>query len=263
MKNLKKIKIFLCLFVALCSTFLYACDFSNEPKTEFTTTGYVYVDSKPLEGVLIKNETMQVATTNELGYFSFSFIGSKTTIHAELNDYIFDKQSVVVTPTSNSVIFVATKIQNLNGAISLKQIEITPTSIVSFGDNFQYVNNSNNCLKVNNLYIQIGNKKYDAITKDTFLIKNKINKIAFDNDLSVDTNTKFSISFSLDAYFTAYKEEYSFVEEKTSVIQITEPQTNAMLDENNELKYSYFGVNSSNNKFSYTISFIFEYYPAI
>ena len=257
---MKKFQIILILIIMSCSLFFGACDFFTT-STPLTITGYVYCDSEPLKDVTIKSTTQNFCTTNENGYFSFEINKKEIKIYAEKSGYIFDQKSITVNEINSDIIFTAQPVEELNGVLSLAKINITPSSIVSVSDNFMYAQKGNNCLKIKNFYVEINNKKFNCLTKDFFAIKNKSNYIDFDEDISINTNSPFSIKFSLDAYFTSYHNEYVYVEEKTTVLKITQPQTNAMLNENNQIEYSFWGVNSSNNKFSYNVTFLFDYFP--
>ena len=47
------------------------------------------------------------------------------------------------------------------------------------------------------------------------------------------------------------------------MIRVQEKQTTVDLDDNNQIVYTAVGVNSSNNMFTYNISFIFDYYENV
>ena len=259
---MKKIQMFSILLLITCSLILSACDFLPVV-TPLTISGYVYYNSKPLENVTIKTSTQKLCTTNSEGYFTFEISKNQVTIYAEKTGFLFEPKSITLNSNNDNVIFTAQPIEELDGVLSLSKINITPSSIVSVSDNFQYVKNGENCLKVKNFYIEINNKKFNCLTSDFYAVKNKSNYILFNDDISIDTNTPFSIKFSLDAYFTSYHYEYVFVEEKTSILEVTQNQTNAILNEQNQIEYSFWGVNASNNKYSYNVTFIFDYFPNI
>ena len=259
---MKKLQMLFVFLIFTCSLILSACDFLPVG-TPLKVSGYVYYNSSPLENVAIKTSTQKLCETNSEGFFTFETNKSQITIYAEKTGYLFQPKSITLTSNNNNVIITAQAIENLNGVLSLSQINITPSSIVSVSDNFQYVKDGQNCLKIKNFYVEVNNKKINCIEDDFYAVKNKTNIINFNDDISIETNTPFSIKFSLDAYFTSYHNEYYFEEEKITVLDITQPQTTAILTENNQIEYSFWGVNASNNKFSYNVTFVFDYYPNV
>lgn len=259
---MKKLQSFLMIFVCICSILFSACNFSPSNET-ITASGFVYCESEALEDVLIKSNTKTLATTNEDGSFSFEKAKTKTTIYAEKTGYTFTPKAIEITHSAQDIVFTAHKIENLNGTLSLNKINIIPTSIVSISDNYIFNLGGKPCLKIKNLYVGIGNTKYNCLSSDVYAEKNKNNYIDVNNDLFANTGEKFNIEFSLDAYFSSYRNEYVYIEEKPSILKITKQQTTEHLTENNQIEYTFVGVNSTNNKFSYNITFIFDYYPNI
>ena len=243
--------------------FVTACDFTPAYNKNISVSGTIFCDSAPLDGVVIKSAAQNLMVTSIDGKFNFSITKSSITIYAEKTGYTFSPKSVTVDSDTDDIVFIAKKIVPLDGTLSLSCINITPSSIVSVTDNFQYVQNGDNCLKIKNFNIMVNNKSYNALTKDFYAVKNKSNVIDFPYDISVNTGKAFSIHFSLDAYFISYHSEYEYIEEKKSVLNIMTQQTTADLDSNNQIKYTFVGVNSSNNKFTYNVVFVFDYYPNI
>lgn len=259
---MRKLKAILMVFVCICSIFLAACDFSPNTET-MSVSGHVYFDSVAMQDVEIKSNTKTLAVSDSSGAFNFEKTKSTTTIYAEKTGYTFTPKSIEVSETTDNIVFIATKIEDLNGTLSLSKINITPTSIVSISDNYLFNLGGKSCLKIKNLYVAIGNAKYNCLTGDFYAEKNKNNFINVEHDLFADTGKNFAIEFSLDAYFSSYRNEYLYSEEKTSILNITTQQTTAHLTDNNQIEYTFVGVNATNNKFSYNITFIFDYYPNV
>ncbi len=260
---MKKLKYFIITFTFLCCALLYACEFNPIPSKEITISGSVYINTEPAVDVQIKSKTQVLCETDENGNFTFTVNAESITIFIEKSGYLFTPNTLTFSESTSDVLIKGEEVENLNGILSLSSINITPSSIVSISENFQYVANGNNCLKAKNFYVEINNKKINCLTFDTYLVKNKNNVILVEDDLFVETGIDFTISFSLDAYFKLSFNEYIFTEEKQSIINIDTVQTTAMLNENNQIEYTYVGVNSSNNKFSYNVTFTFDYYPDI
>ena len=259
---MKTSKILVLFCVMVFGMLSCACIFSP-PNASLKVSGYVYCDNQPLEETLIKSSTQKLCYTDEYGHFEFQTSKSHITIFAEKDGYMFLPDSAEIYSSTNNITFTAQKIVPLNGSLSLSKINITPISIVSLADNFQFVENSNVCLKVKSFNVEINGKIYNCLNQDLYAIKNKSNYIDFNNDFSIDTGEQYSIKFTLDAYFTSNHHEYVFVEEKQTILNVSQVQTNANLNENMQIEFSSWGVNSSNNKFSYNVTFIFDYFPAL
>lgn len=260
---MKRLVFFLAMIVC-CMSVMTGCDFFGTSNDPLIISGYVYLDStEPLSDVSIKSETIIYDKTDENGYFSISVNKSSVELFAEKSGYAFSPHSVTISENTNNLIFNATKTQDLNGLLTLNHIVITPTSMVSFGDDYSYEHENETCLKIDNLKIDIDNKTFDILQNDLYAVKNKSNIIAFDQDVTVNTDYDFNIWFSLDAYFTSLNQEFVYHEERQSVIRVQEKQTTADLNDNNQIVYTAVGVNSSNNMFTYNISFVFDYYENV
>lgn len=256
-----KIKGLMTLIILICCLFFSACDFSPV-KNNVEVSGNIYFESLPMDDVIIKSTTKIYTTTNSDGSFNFETNNTPITIYAEKEGYTFSPKNITISSTTNNIVFTAIQTTNLNGTLCLDSVNITPTSIVSINDNFQYANNGNNCLKIKSFNLKLNNLQC-SINVNEYAIKNKSNIIKINNDISVDTGTEFSLYFSLNCYFKQNNLEYIYTEDNQSVLNIKEVQTTKDLTDNNQVEYSFMGVNSSNNKFSYNITFIFDYYPNI
>ncbi len=254
----------LIMIVILGMSMLSGCDFFSGNSDSLTISGYVYLNSvEPLEGVSIKSETTIYARTDVNGFFNITVNNDSVELFAEKTGYTFSPRSVTISQSTNSLIFSATKTKELSGLLTLNSIIITPTSIVSFGDNYTYTHNGDKCLKISDIEININNKQFDLLDGDLYAIKNKSNTVMFDEDVTLNTSSVFNIWFSVDAYFTSLNEELIFEEDRQSVIRVQEKQTTEDLDDKNQIVYTAVGVNSSNNMFTYNISFVFDYYENV
>ncbi len=260
---MKKFIVFLTLI--LCSmSIMTGCDHLGSRSDPLIISGYVYLDSsQPLSGVSIKSETNIYAKTDDNGYFSINVNKNSIQLFAEKDGYTFSPHSITISENTDKLIFNAQKTYDLSGLLTLSHIIVTPTSIVSFGNNYSYQHNDNTCLKINDLHINIDSKSFDLLDNELYAIKNKSNIIDFNQDITVNTNYDFNIWFSLDACFTSANQEFVFHEERQSVIRIQDKQTSSDLNDNNQIIYTAFGVNASNNMFTYNISFVFDYYENI
>ena len=263
-KDIMKKLVTLIMIVILGMSMLSGCDFFSGNSDSLTISGYVYLNSvEPLEGVSIKSETTIYARTDVNGFFNITVNNDSVELFAEKTGYTFSPRSVTISQSTNSLIFSATKTKELSGLLTLNSIIITPTSIVSFGDNYTYTHNGDKCLKISDIEININNKQFDLLDGDLYAIKNKSNTVMFDEDVTLNTSSVFNIWFSVDAYFTSLNEELIFEEDRQSVIRVQEKQTTEDLDDKNQIVYTAVGVNSSNNMFTYNISFVFDYYENV
>lgn len=166
-----------------------------------------------------------------------------------------------------------TKIENLDGTLSLSAIQITPTSIIKDDiDKFAYKNEENvDCLKISQIHIILSGDKTSQNTENAlndiiFAPKNVKTEIAINTDFSVDTCTNFAIEFGIDVYHTVTNEEQLFWETNLTKQQITKKQTNTDLVNFSKIAYgqivyTFSNINSTNAKFSYNITFVFDFYP--
>ena len=134
--------------------FFSACNFAPSTNSKISISGKVYLNSVALQDVQIKTASKSLCTSNNNGEFSFETNKQSITIFAEKNGYTFLPESITLTQNTNDIVFVAYKVEPLDGVLSLNSINITPSSIISMGDNYQFVNSGNNCLKIKNVNIK-------------------------------------------------------------------------------------------------------------
>ncbi len=261
---MKKLSLTIIIILSFCITLLSGCDFfSPNDNNKLTISGCVYYNSMPLEGVSIKSSTSVYGKSDENGKFSIVVNRSSVSLTAEKTGYTFSPRSVEITQNTDNLIFTATKTENLNGLLTLSQVIITPSSIVSFGDDYSYEHEGNECLKIKDITLTINEQTYNLLKSDLYAAKNKSNAISFNDDVTISTGEKFNIWFSVDAYFESYQSEYVYQEDRQSVIRIQSMQTTENLNEHNQITYTAVGINSSNNMFTYNIYFVFDYYPNV
>lgn len=252
---------FLLLFL-ICFTFA-GCDISL-PKQNFSVSGNIFFQSIGLNEVKIKTKSKVLTETDNNGNFSFEVYSHSFEIFPEKDGYTFSPKSIEITKSTNEVVFCAQKIKDLNGDLSLSHIIITPTSIASSQyDNYLYSNNNQSCLKIKNINIDFNQNSFNLTNLNKMLIKNETNQIDFYQNIDIKTGKQFEFKFSVDAYYKFNQEEYLFTETVKSVLSVSKMQTTQNLDENNQISYTLVGVNSSNNRFSYNITFVFDYFPNI
>lgn len=239
-----------------------ACIFDGNIPT-YSASGTVYFNSVEMEDVLIKSSTKYLFTTSLDGKFNVS-VPKDTIIYPEKSGYTFTPSQITITEDTQNILFVAKQIEPLNGSINLAEVIITPTSISSFGDNYNYKQNGEDSLKLSALEITINNKTINPIKNNNcYAIKNKSNSIKIDDDITLPTGIDFSIKFRLSTYFVSNNNEYTYTEDKISILEIKEIQSTNNLTSKNQIEYSAFGVNSSNTKITYNVTFVFNYYPII
>lgn len=244
---------------------LGACDiFYTQSDKTIETSGKVSFESSALSGVKIKTKTQVLCQTDENGNYNFSINANEVEIFAEKQGYAFTPRSIIITDSTTDLNFVAEKVEDLNGELALSKIIITPTSIGTLPDNFKYTDNGQEYLKISSISLKIVNNQYLPFVEDgAKAIKNQKNTFVLTEQYSVKTSQKFAINFSISAHFRSYGDEYNFTESRTTTLNVSANQTTAMLNDNKEFVVSLIGVNSSNNMFSYDISFVFDYYPTI
>ena len=253
---------YILVFMLTCLAFLPGCIFDGTSKT-ISASGKIYFDSSPLEDVLLRTSTKILTQTNQNGEFEFNVKATSITVYPEKVGYTFLPNSITLSQAQNNLIFVAQKVEQLDGALSLAQIVITPTSISSFGDNFSYTQDGQSYLKISKFKMEVNGKTINPINSNYLATKNQSNTITVYDDITINTGVEFAIKFSLDAYFKMSNTEYVYVEEKSSVLEVKEKQYSNNLNSNNQIEYTVVGINSSNNKFTYNVTFVFNYYKNV
>ena len=263
---MKKVRLVFLVMLMVAGFCLSGCDlfFTQTTKT-LQVSGTTTFNGSMLEGVEIKTSTQTLCKSDANGNFSFTINSNQIEVFAEKQGYVFSPRSVIITDSTENLSFIAKQIEPLNGEIVLSSVNITPTSIATLPDNFKYSTSSGNCLKIKKLLVKIDNFEYENfVSNKSMAIKNNTNTYNVgDQEYSIKTQNKFSIKFSLSAYFSAYGSDHEFNETRLTTINVASNKTTAHLNDNNQFEVSLFGINSSNNMFSYNITFIFDYYPTI
>ena len=242
-----------------------ACDLSFVQTTEtLEISGTVTFEGQALQDVSIKTQTQTLCKTNDEGEFSFTVNANQIEIFAEKDGFSFSPHKTMITESTSDIAFVAKEIETLDGEIVLSSVCITPTSIVSVSDNYKYTNNNTDCLKIKSLEVKISDFEYQNFVPDkSYAYKHQNNNYSTTEEYSIKTNSKFSIEFNLSTYFTANNNEYLFTENRETILNVAQEKTTAHLNDDGKFEVSLYGINSSNNMFSYNITFVFDYYPNI
>ena len=250
------------LFACFC---FGACDLSFVQTTKtLVVSGTATYQGQAMHEVEIKTQTQTLCKTDIDGKFSFTVNANQIEIFAEKSGYTFSPRKTVITESIDNLAFVAQEVEDLDGEIELSSICITPTSIVSVSDSYEYSNNGTDCLKLNDFKLVISNYEYlDFVPDKALANKHQDNIYSTTEEYSIKTDSKFSIMFSLSAYFTANGNEYLFTETRTTTLNVAQEKTTAHLNDDGQFEVSLYGINSSNNMFSYDITFVFDYYPNI
>lgn len=254
-----KRKLFIIFAMILTCFSLSACKVTLATTESYSLSGSVSFEQQGLSDVNIKSSIKNLATTQADGSFCFETNITEFEIFAEKEGYTFTPASIKVNKNTTNIAFVAHEIKDLNGTISLSQIQITPTSIVSSTESYAFSNNNKVCLKIQNLELSINSQNFNALPSiPYFAIKNQTNTIELNQNLTFNSSDNFLISFKLSANFKRYNNEHTFTEERTSTISIPSHKTTKDLKDG-KLYYSLYGINSSNTKFTYNITFVFDY----
>ena len=242
-----------------------ACDLSFVQTTKtIEVSGSATFNGQALQDVSIKTQTQTLCKTNSEGKFSFTINANQIEIFAEKSGFSFSPHKTLITESISNIAFVAKEVEPLDGEIVLSSVCITPTSIVSVSDNYKYTNNNTDCLKLKSLKVKISDFEYqNFVTDKSFAFKHKNNIYSTSEEYSIKTDNKFSIVFNLSTYFTANNNEYLFTESRTTTLNVAQEKTTAHLNDEGKFEISLYGINSSNNMFSYNITFVFDYYPNI
>ena len=250
----KSFYLILCVMVAFVSVMFCACN----RKTYIYCDGVVEFSGTALQGVSIKSSNKTIDITDSDGKFSFESQSKKIKIYPEKHGYYFEPAFAVVEEGEHVVNFEAKEILNLSGTLQLNKIIISPTYIVSYSDNYLYENNNKDCLKVFDISLHYAGQTYKIVDEQMFLYKNEDNEIAVNEEIEVDCGTQTQIGFLINTYFIYnYNESHTTYTEYSYLI-ISEHQNNGDLV-NNQIIYSLIGINGKSNKFTFDITFVFDF----
>ena len=73
-----------------------------------------------------------------------------------------------------------------------------------------------------------------------------------------DCGQKLKLGVLINAYFSVYNQEAHTADTDFAYLEITQPQTNANL-ENGNVIYTLYGINNKERTFTFDISFVFAY----
>ena len=254
---MKKIsRVFVCAFILLAVILTFGCE-TGEIKM-ISGGGRVTFGDGCLSGVEIYSNYSNLGTTDQEGNFEFNVKAKTLTVFPKLEGYYFIPKSITIDDDNDRIDFQAVKITNLQGTLSLSQIAITPTSIASMGDNYCFMQNGEQCIKLSKLFVKYKNENISVIQNEVYLYKNKQNYIEFNDNISFACGEKTSLGFLLNANFISLGREWTGTNTSYTYLNISSNQTNAELD-NNKIRYTLFGINSETKAFTYDITFVFDY----
>lgn len=245
------------LILLLCFTAsFFACDIGEQ--NVIAGSGTIFFDGEIQSGVQINSSISSLCIANDDGSFMFQSSAKSITVVPKLDGYFFVPRSITITSNNNELNFTAVKIEELDGTLKLKSICITPTSIASVGDNYLFVVDGEECIKLCGLFVKYNDNISSVINNPVYLVKNRQNYIDFNEDLTFDCHNKASIGFLLNANFVSLSKEWSSTNASYTFLNIINSPTNADLQDNT-ITYSLYGINSETKAFTYDISFAFEY----
>lgn len=246
--------LFVMLLFVFASVSFSAC--SKENKISFS--GLISYGNEAMVGVVIKTSDRALCITDEEGEFKFESSLKNIKIYPEKEGYYFEPEFVIVTEESPECSFIAKKTTPLVGKLTLKKVIIKPTYIVSYSDDYLYSKDNKDCLKVFDISLKHNEKIFTISTENMFLYKNEKNEIEIEEDINITCGSQSQIGFIINTYF-----KYNYYESHTayteySYLYIAGDQTNNKL-QNNQIEYSLIGINNKSNKFTFNITFIFDY----
>lgn len=130
------------------SVFLSGCSlldnllFTKSEVPEFSFSGYVRADGKPLEGATVDCGVSKV-TTNEQGYYSFSKINRVVQVIASKEGFLFGDELVFVNSLSTDVNFYGYELFDKAGVVKNNDVVISNVKIVAESSNGKFETTSN------------------------------------------------------------------------------------------------------------------------
>lgn len=270
-KKIKAKNIILSIFLATLAVFLTGCEFAFFPSgVPVTISGYVTYENQPLSGVKIRSDFYVYTQTDENGFYSFTTTSKQLEFYAKKTSYTFLPKVFNINDKHELYNFEASKAEILDGTLTLSQILISPTSIVSISDNnFAYLKNGNPALKLASFVFEINKQKIDLdfknLTQPFLIEKNIFENVLIENqnpfELEVEDGIiKFQLSFLLKTYYKHSNFDEHIDEEKTfKFLNVSVTADTGDLTENNQIKFIASGINSTNFGFTYNIQFVFDY----
>lgn len=233
--------------------------FEGEVGLEKTISGVVTFEDQPLENVAIRSNNKIFTYTDKNGIYTFKTKLENIEIYAEKEGYAFATRYSLISSLENAD-FTASKVEDLNGSLTLNKIYITPTSILDLvGNSFNY-GETTPALKVAHLDIIIKEETLSLINEPMLLAKYK--KQAFEivdapTLICNDENIQ-QIKVRLQANFMLQSQEALASEENWVTINLTNLTTINLNQEGKVVLYIY-GNNSVYNGYTYNLCLEFNY----
>lgn len=203
MTKRKWIKI--CLMMVM-SMFLGGCSllegllFAKEEVPEFSFSGYVVADGRPLEGAMV-DCGITSSTTDSTGYYSFSKLKKAVSVSVYKDGYIFKNNLANISKIENNVNFEGYEIFDKRGVIKNNDIIVSGAEVVAESDNGQYKTTSN----INGeFYLSglAGNVKV-TVTKDKYTFFTESFSIHKEDDIVITGVADISGRIVVDSLATA------------------------------------------------------------
>lgn len=248
--------VFIAILLMMVSLTIFACKLPELP--DLSCSGTVTIDSMGLEGVVIKSSVKEYAITNSSGNFEFTTKAKSLVVYPYKEGYIFTPSSLSLTDGENTATIVATKVEALEGTLTLKEVIITPTSISTLPDNYTYTYNNKTCLKASDINIVYDSNNYVLNPETTYLYQNEKNTISVEDNIALNCGEIKRVGIFINAYFKWSHSESKTTETEASFLDILVPQTNADLVDG-RVKYSLYGINNKSRSFTFDITFVFDF----
>lgn len=250
-------RLLICVVLMVVSLTFFACELPSLPN--LSCSGVITFVGNGLEGVTIKSDVKEYTKTNSNGEYSFETKAKKIKVFPEKDGYMFTPKFVELEAGENTMSFVATKVENLNGTITLSKIVITPTSVLESPDNYVFVNDGKECLKAKDITIYCSGQQIVFNANNMLLEKNKQNEFLItQNNISFECGQDLKLGVLINAYFVIFHQEAYTTDTEFAYLEITNQQTNANL-ENGQIIYTSYGINNKARSFTFDVSFVFDY----
>ena len=248
--------VFIAVLLMVVSLTLFACKMPQLP--DLSCSGTVTIDAVGLEGVIIKSSVKEYAITNSSGNFEFTTKAKSLVVYPYKEGYMFTPSSISLTDGENTATIVATKVEALEGTLTLKEVIITPTSISTLPDNYTYTYNDKICLKASDINIVYESNNYLLNAETIYLYQNEKNAISVEDNITFNCGENKRVGIFINAYFKWSHSESKTTETEASFLDILVPQTNADLVDG-QVKYSLYGINNKSRSFTFDITFLFDF----
>lgn len=187
--------IMMSMFLGGCSL-LEGLLFAKEEVPEFSFSGYVVADGRPLDGAVV-DCGITSSTTDSTGYYSFSKLKKAISVSVHKDGYIFKNNLVNISKIESNVNFEGYEIFDKRGVIKNNDIVVSGVEVLAESDNGSYktISNINGEFYLSGL---AGNVKVTAI-KDKYTFFTESFSIHKEDDIVITGVADISGVISVDS----------------------------------------------------------------